>query len=98
MYYDPGIGGAGGLGGGANGGENLVNGDSGYSNTGGGGGGSGGSAASSRTGGTGGSGIVILKYPDTKTLSIPGGLTASTTSAGGYKITTFTAGTGTVTL
>jgi hypothetical protein len=39
---------------------------------------------------------VILKYPDSKTLTIGGGLTASTTSSGGFKITTFTAGTGTV--
>jgi hypothetical protein len=37
-----------------------------------------------------------LKYLDTYTLAIPGGLTASTTSSAGYKITSFTAGTGSV--
>jgi hypothetical protein len=37
-----------------------------------------------------------LKYPDTITLTVGGGLTSSTTSSGGYKITTFTAGTDTV--
>jgi hypothetical protein len=43
--------------------------------------------------GNGGSGIVILKYPDTYTITVGEGLTSSTTSAGGYKITTFIAGT-----
>jgi hypothetical protein len=44
----------------------------------------------------GGSGIVILKYPDTFTLTIGGGLTSSTSTAGGFKVTTFTAGTDTI--
>jgi hypothetical protein len=35
---------------------------------------------------------VILKYVDTVTLTIGAGLTSSTTSAGGFKITSFTAG------
>jgi hypothetical protein len=50
------------------------------------------------SGGLGGSGVVILKYPDTKTISNPGGgLTFTTSTAvSGYKITTFTAGTGNV--
>jgi hypothetical protein len=42
---------------------------------------------------------VILKYPDDRTISNPGGgLTFTTDSANvaGYKITTFTAGTGTI--
>jgi hypothetical protein len=48
-------------------------------------------------GSQGGSGIVILKYPDAYTISNPGGgLTYSTSTAGGYKTTTFTAGTGNV--
>jgi hypothetical protein len=42
-------------------------------------------------------GRVIIKYPDTLTPTISGGLTSSTTSGGGFKITSFTAGTGTVT-
>jgi hypothetical protein len=46
-----------------------------------------------QNGGNGGSGIVILKYPDTITLTIGGGLTSSTSTAGGFKITSFTAGT-----
>jgi hypothetical protein len=46
-------------------------------------------------GGVGGSGIVILRYPDIYTISNPGGgLTFSTATVGGEKITTFTAGTG----
>jgi hypothetical protein len=61
-------------------------------NTGGGGGGGG------SNGGNGGSGIVILKYPDTITLTIGAGLTSSTTTSGGFKITSFTAGTDTVTI
>jgi hypothetical protein len=46
--------------------------------------------------GAGGSGIVVLKYPDTKTITIGAGLTASTTSSGGFKLTMITAGTGLV--
>jgi hypothetical protein len=54
-------------------------------------------AATNYTGAKGGDGIVILKYPDTYTISNPGGgLTFSTASAGGYKITSFTVGTGNV--
>jgi hypothetical protein len=40
--------------------------------------------------------VVILKYPDSITLTIGGGLTSSTSTAGGFKTTTFTAGTDTV--
>lgn len=95
-------GGAGGSGGGGAGGNvssgTSANGTNGTSNTGGGGGGA--SAADSgtaRTGGNGGSGVVIIKYPDTFTISNPGGgLTSSTSSSGGFKVTTFTAGTGTI--
>jgi hypothetical protein len=45
----------------------------------------------------GGSGVVILKYPYTYTISNPGGgLTLSTATAGGFSVTTITAGTGNV--
>lgn len=45
----------------------------------------------------GASGIVVLKYPLNVTLAVGAGLTHSTTTSGDFKITTFTAGTGTVT-
>ena len=45
----------------------------------------------------GGSGVVVLKYPDNVTATIDVGLTSSTTTSGGFNITTFTAGTGAVT-
>jgi hypothetical protein len=37
-----------------------------------------------------------LKYSDTRTITIGAGLTGSTTTAGGFKTTTITAGTGNV--
>jgi hypothetical protein len=37
-----------------------------------------------------------LRYPDSVTLTIGVGLTSSTTTSGGLKITSFTAGTDTV--
>jgi hypothetical protein len=41
--------------------------------------------------------VVIIKYPDSFTISNPGGgLTFTTATAGGFKVTTFTAGTGNV--
>jgi hypothetical protein len=86
--------GTGGTGGGAPGLNNGVN--PGTANTGGGGGGN--HAGPPNAGGNGGSGIVILKYLDSVTISNPGGgLTSSTPpAAGGYKVTSFTAGTGNV--
>jgi hypothetical protein len=52
-------------------------------------------------GGAGGSGIVIIAYPITKTAiaTIPSSLTysVSTSSRSGYRVYTFTAGTGTLT-
>jgi hypothetical protein len=74
----------------------TTTGGNGTTNTGGGGGGGGGNHDD---GGAGGSGVVILKYPDTLTLTIDAGLTSTTDSStvAGYKITTFTAGTGNVT-
>ena len=56
----------------------------------------GGGCGGGTIGRNGGSGIVILKYPDTITLTIGPGLTSSTTSAGGFKVTEFTAGEDTV--
>jgi hypothetical protein len=39
---------------------------------------------------------VILRYPATFTISVGVGLTASTSTVGSNKVTTFTAGTGTI--
>jgi hypothetical protein len=53
-------------------------------------------------GGNGGSGIVLIAYPDgyDAFTTIGGGLTytVDTTSRSGYRVYSFTAGTGTVTL
>ena len=46
--------------------------------------------------GNGGSGIVIIKYPTSKTITIGAGLTGTTYTSGGYKYTKITAGTGNV--
>jgi len=81
-------GGAGFSGAAATGTDGGGNGDtSGTANTGGGGGGK---------QGLGGSGVVIIKYPATRSLTVGAGLTSSTTTSGDYKITTFTAGTDSV--
>jgi hypothetical protein len=59
--------------------------------------GSGGGGGRFGTGGLGASGVVILKYPDTTTITIGAGLTGTTAPpAGGFKVTTITAGTGNV--
>jgi hypothetical protein len=59
--------------------------------------GSGGGGGVNQTGGAGGSGLVVLKYPDTRTITIGAGLTGSTAApSGGFKVTTITAGTGNV--
>jgi len=86
-------GGTGGSGGGGNGGSNGA-GSAGSANTGGGGGG--GASNASANGGAGGSGIVILRYSDAFTIT-SSGLTLSTATLNGFKTTTITAGTGTVT-
>jgi hypothetical protein len=59
----------------------------------------GGEAGWNAGGGAGGSGIVILSYSTAADpiASIPGGLTYSSTTSGGNRIYSFTAGTGTVT-
>jgi hypothetical protein len=47
----------------------------------------------------GGSGIVVLKYADSfAALTVGSGLTSTSTTSGGYRIYSFTAGTGTVTV
>jgi hypothetical protein len=79
---------AGGAGGGGAGSTAGVNGTA---NTGGGAGG-----ANSSPGRNGGSGIVIVRYSDAFTITIGAGLTATTTTVGTNKVTTFTAGTGVV--
>ena len=86
--------GAGGTGGGGAGSNSASAATAGTVNTGGGGGGGSGSAG---VAGAGGSGIVILKYTDSKTITIGGGLTGTTAApSGGFKVTTITAGTGNV--
>jgi hypothetical protein len=85
--------GLGGNGGGGDGSETSSSGgEAGDINTGGGAGGSG----LNDTGGNGGSGVVILRYPSDYTISIGAGLTASTSTVGANKVTTFTAGTDTI--
>ena len=88
--------GVGGTGGGGNGGgQSGTPADTpGTANTGGGGGGGG---ASGYDGSAGGSGIVIIKYPSIYTATPTVGLTSITNTVGDYKVTQFTAGTGTVT-
>ena len=98
---DSGSGGAGGSGGGGAGGAGGHSGSatSGTTNTGSGGGGGGGTCCQfNGSGGAGGSGIVIIKYPDTNTLTIGAGLVHSTATVTGYKITTFTSGTDNISL
>lgn len=90
--------GTGGVGGGGNGGD-YGNGSAatvGTANTGGGGGGGGGPQGNANNGASGGSGVVILRYANTETLTIPGGLTSTTATVGSDKVTTFTAGTGNI--
>lgn len=94
VYYAGGGAGNGtGVGGAGGGGNHQTNGTN---NTGGGGGGS----YSSQTAGNGGSGVVILRYPNTFTISetTSGGNVLSFTTAtdGSDKVTTFTAGDGTI--
>jgi len=70
------------------------NAEAGIANTGGGGGG--GAQPTTSEAGAGGSGVVILKYPDFYAISVTAGLTHSTVTSGGFRVTTFTAGTGNV--
>lgn len=84
-----GSGGSGGGGAGSRGGTPS----SGTANTGGGGGGG---SNTSAAGGSGGSGLVILRYPNTYSITVGAGLTGTTATDGSDKVTTITAGTGTV--
>jgi len=61
-------------------------------------GGSGGATLNggSQVGGSGGSGIVVLRYPNSFTITIGAGLTGTTATTGSDKVTTITAGTGNV--
>jgi len=101
--------GSGGSGGGGDGGSgNRTNdsaaaaGDNGTANTGGGGGGGAYYHDPSTgfnlngTGGNGGSGFVCIKFPDTITITIGGGLTYTSSTSGGYTTVQFTAGTDTI--
>lgn len=101
--------GSGGSGGGGDGGSgNQTNdsaaaaGDNGTANTGGGGGGGAYYHDSSTgfnlggTGGNGGSGFVCIKFPDTITITVGGGLTYTSSTSGGYTTVQFTAGTDTI--
>ena len=108
IYYAPGGGGYGGSsgaaggntggGGGASGSYGITgSGSNGSANTGGGGGGGG----TTGNGGysTGGSGVIVLRYPNTKTITVGAGLTAShtdTDAGGGNRYTRLTAGSGNV--
>jgi len=105
-YYAGGGGGGGysgspsvGSGGNGGGGDGLQLGppataNEGAANTGGGAGGGGGSGADNQRGGaSGGSGIVIIRYPNSVTIS---GLSGSTINVGTDRITTFTSGTGNI--
>jgi hypothetical protein len=83
---------SGGNGGGGTGSGQGSNGSSGTANTGGGGGGGG----RDNEAYNGGSGIVIIRYPSAKTITVGAGLTSSTATVGENKVTTFTAGTGTI--
>ena len=91
---------AGGTGGGGAS-TNSAIGGAGTPNTGGGGGGVGNTTGVSYAGGAGGSGVSVIAYPSTNAdLIISSGLTytMSTVTRSGYKVYTFTAGTGTVTI
>ena len=86
--------GIGGTGGGAQGGAYA-----GAANTGGGGGGgswTNNQNTTTQRGGAGGSGIVILRYPNSYTITIGAGLTGTTATDGSDKVTSFTAGTGNI--
>ena len=88
--------GTGGSGGGTDGTVNSDNTNDAAANTGGGGGGAG-SSGPAHAGANGGSGVVILRYPNDKTITVGAGLTAgSETADGSAKYIVITAGTGNV--
>ena len=85
--------GAGGTGGGGAGGNNAGTSVAGTANTGGGGGGQ-----RDSSGVAGGSGVVILRYSNLYTLNIGAGLSYSTQTVNDDKVTTFTGGSGSISL
>jgi hypothetical protein len=78
------------VGGGGAGGNRTVDGGDGSVNTGSGGGGNG-KVSPTANNGAGGSGVVILKYPDTYTATFSIGVVQSTSTSGGFKVSTITA-------
>jgi hypothetical protein len=61
-----------------------------------GGGGGGGGPVGGKYGGQGGSGVVILRFPSSRTITVGPGLTYSSATVGSDSVYTFTAGTDTV--
>lgn len=96
--FSGGTSGSGGSGGGGAAGAGGTNnsGTAGTANTGGGGGASAYNGSYTGSGGAGGSGIVVLRYANTRTITLGAGLTGSTTTVGANKVTTITAGSGNV--
>jgi len=86
--------GSGGSGGGGSGASDSNNATGGSTNTGSGGGG--GQSVNTRLSGSGGSGVVIIRYPNTATITLGAGLTGTTSTTGSDKVTTITSGTGNV--
>lgn len=95
VQFQSNFGGPGGTGGGGTGAGPSAGGNGG-TNLGGGGGGAGWGNSGAQPGGNGGSGVVILRYPAGNTITIGAGLTGSTSTVGGNKVTTLTAGSGNV--
>ena len=95
MAYSTALAGSGGIGGGGDGklATNNADGGAGTTNLGGGGGASG---ASAYRGGAGGSGVVILRYPNSYSITKTGSLISSDTTVGSDTVTTFLSGTGTI--
>jgi hypothetical protein len=85
--------GTGGSGGGGNGGTSGTSGvgGNGQANLGAGGGGGSRISSGEPLGGNGGSGVVIIKYPDFYTATFSAGITQSTSTSGGFKVSTITA-------
>jgi hypothetical protein len=69
---------------------------SGATNRGGGGGGGDGEFGYNSAGRSGGSGVVILRYPNSYTITLGAGLSGSTANSGSDKVTTITGGSGNV--
>ena len=91
-----GSGGTNSYGGGAGSSGGTNSGSAGATNKGGGGGGATSAMGQEAVGAAGGSGVVILRYPSGYTITLGAGLTGSTATVGGNKVTTITAGSGNV--